>query len=204
MDQRNTYDFSSLSERISAQTEAYVEFSNALVKIIEQTAAIRDRITHSNDTLEEEYKNLNNKFQELLIEFTKYSSDNSNQHSLFGKDLEAFKLKLLEFESKLNILMNETSKSDELLSEMAKELIIYSKKITEQIHQNNEETKTTIGKITTQLGIQTKSLGDFKKSFDKFKYFLWAIGTIVAIFSALKGFGIIDINWLVNNNPVKK
>jgi hypothetical protein len=193
-------DISALSERISAQTEAYVEFSNALVRIIEQTAAIRDKINNSSNVLEEEHKALNHKFQELLIEFTRYSSDNSNQHSLFQRDIEMFKNKLTDYESKLNFLITETEKSDEILSGMAKELIEYSKKITDQIHKNNEETKNTIGQITSQLGIQTENLIEFQKTFDKFKFFLWALGAIVAAFGALKGFNLIDINWLVNTN----
>ena len=193
-------DISALSERISAQTEAYVEFSNALVRIIEQTAAIRDRINSSNNVLEEEHKALNHKFQELLIEFTRYSSDNSNQHSMFQKDIEMFKSKLNDYESRLNFLITETEKSDEILSGMTKELIEYSKKITDQIHKSNEETQGTIGKITSQLSIQTENLIEFKKTFDKFKLFLWALGVIIGVFGALKGFGLIDINWLINTN----
>ena len=104
IEERNL-DISALSERISAQTEAYVEFSNALVRIIEQTAAIRDKINNSSNVLEEEHKALNHKFQELLIEFTRYSSDNSNQHSLFQRDIEMFKNKLTDYESKLNFLI---------------------------------------------------------------------------------------------------
>jgi hypothetical protein len=99
----------------------------------------------------------------------------------------------------LNFLISETEKSDEVLSGMTKELIEYSKKITDQIHKSNEETQATIGKITSQLGIQTENLIEFKKTFDKFKLFLWALGAIIGVFGALKGFGVIDINWLIHN-----
>ena len=90
MDDRN-YDFSTLSERISAQTQAYVEFSNALVKIIEQTAQIRDSVTDNNNHLLEDYRELNNKFQTLLLDLNNFFTENKYKHKNIDDDLDTIK-----------------------------------------------------------------------------------------------------------------
>jgi len=186
-----------LSDRISAQTAAAVEFSNALVKIIEQTAFIRDKINHTNDFLSEEYRNLKNKTEELILKFEKYSGENSNRHNSIGRDLEHFKSSLLDFEYKINIVIQANEKSDAILAAIHQDSPEHSKKIMEQLNKMNEDVKSSINKINAQIEAQNENVNEFKQAFDRFKYFLVALGIMITVFGTLKTFNIIDISWLL-------
>jgi CHASE3 domain sensor protein len=186
-----------LSDRISAQTAAAVEFSNALVKIIEQTAFIRDKINHTNDFLSEEYRNLKNKTEELILKFEKYSGENSNRHNSIGRDLEHFKSSLLDFESKINIVIQANERSDAILASIHQDSPEHSRKIMEQLNKMNEDVKASINKINAQIEAQNENVNEFKQAFDRFKYFLVALGIMITLFGTLKTFNIIDISWLM-------
>lgn len=186
-----------LSDRISAQTAAAVEFSNALVKIIEQTAFIRDKINHTNDFLSEEYKNLKNKTEELILKFEKYSGENSNRHGSISRDLDHFKASLLNFESKINIIIQATENSDAILTAINQNSPEHTRKIVDQMNKMNEDVKLSINKINSQIEAQNVNVNEFKQAFDRFKYFLVAIGIMITVFGTLKTFNIIDISWLM-------
>jgi ABC-type transporter Mla subunit MlaD len=197
MDQR-TYDFTTLSERISAQTEAYVEFSNALVKIIEQTANIRDRLSENNENLKDEYKVLNKQFQELLLDITKFFGENSNQHSLINKDLETFKFKLGSFETKMDLMLGELENTSATLNDTLLNLIKDSKESTDQIDNHNIDSKSTLTSISQILKTQSEHIEDMKKSFDKFKVLVASILSIFGAIGLLNAFKIISISWFVH------
>ena len=71
MDPRNQDPYLSLSERVSAQIESYVEMSNALVKMIEQIADIRDRQRTANTDADAEFKALHSRIQDVIHELEK-------------------------------------------------------------------------------------------------------------------------------------
>ena len=170
------YDFSSLSERISAQTEAYVQFSNALVKIIEQTASIRDNLAGTNEQIYEEC----HKLQELLVELNKFYSENSNQHILYAKDVEFLKIAFAGFEK----IILESSKDDTT----AHKLLI------EAVTKISTQSQATL----TQNEIILAHIKNSDKELDKFKTLLWAFGAIMTIFFLLSGLHIVNITWFTN------
>jgi DNA repair exonuclease SbcCD ATPase subunit len=206
MEERN-YDFSTLSERISAQTEAAVELSNALVKIIEQTAAIRDRIHDTNDQFKDELKTLNAKLQELIIDYNKGVSENTIQHNLFSKDIETFKSRLVLFEDKIDKISSESETSFENLHNTVDELVKYSKKTIEQINENNknsmaefskvtDEHKISIANVNEQLKTQNTQITKFSKDVDKIKTFFWVLSTLATIYGVLSNLNLFKITFL--------
>ena len=188
-----TYDFTTLSERISAQTEAYVEFSNALVKIIEQTASIRDRVTEINEHLLEEYRSLNTKFQELLIDINKFISDNHNQLNSIVKDVEFLSNKFHDYESKLDAIIEEMNDANTKLFAMIGDLIKNSKQTNDLITSGGHE----LTKLHTKIDSQSVKMDEFKKSLDKWKMFLGVCVGLATILGVLTGLKIISISWLV-------
>lgn len=185
------YDFSALSERISAQTEAYVEFSNALVKIIEQTASIRDRITENNSHLVEEYRDLNSKFQQLLIDFNKFLAENNNAETNLNKNIDYLSNKFKSFETQLDEMIKETESKNACFFKIFNELGANNSntnKLIEDNHKNLTQDVDAIHKIV--LSTETKLENIFKN----IKIALGIIGFI----SLLMGLGVISINWFKN------
>jgi DNA repair exonuclease SbcCD ATPase subunit len=201
MDDRN-YDFSTLSERISAQTQAYVEFSNALVKIIEQTAQIRDSVNENNNHLLEDYKELNGKFQTLLLELNIFFNDNKYQHKNIDDDLDQIKANLLTFETKLKNLIDEMSESNQQLFGMIEDAVKHSKQVKDKLATDSNDSSSNydtlikkIDDLSLNIAEQSVLVSSFKKTVDKYKVFFWAAGGFLAILGALSQFGVISITW---------
>jgi len=201
MDDRN-YDFSTLSERISAQTQAYVEFSSALVKIIEQTAQIRDSVNDNNNHLLEDYRQLNNKFQTFLIDFNKFFSDNNHQHENIDDDLETIKASLVSFENKLQELIKEMNENNKNLFGMIENLVKHSKQFKENTDNQKSETQSDfknldkkIDSLTATISEQNVLITSFKKTIDKYKIFIWALCGVIAVIGTLSQFGILSLGW---------
>jgi len=196
MEERN-YDFSTLSERISAQTQAYVEFSNALVKIIEQTAAIRD----TNNHLLDDYKNLNEKFQKLLVDFNTFSFQANSSFQDLDRDLVVIKTSLEDYEKQLKELIEEMNERNTTLFDMIEELTKHSEQVKEHISSDNNGVKKALEDLSVRVENQNVLIAEFKKSIDKFKMFFWTVGVFLSIIGALSQFGIISITWFKKQSP---
>jgi predicted nucleic acid-binding Zn-ribbon protein len=201
MDDRN-YDFTTLSERISAQTQAYVEFSNALVKIIEQTAQIRDNVSENNNHLLEDYRDLNKKFQSLLLDLNKFFNENQYQHKTIDDDLDKIKSSLQSFENKLKDLINEMAGSNQKLFDMIEDVVDNSKRTKDMLNMESTDSNSQydllikkIDHLSSGILEQSVLVSGFKKTIDKYKVFLWAAGALLAIVGVLSQFGIMSIVW---------
>ena len=201
MDDRN-YDFTTLSERISAQTQAYVEFSNALVKIIEQTAQIRDNVSENNNHLLEDYRDLNKKFQTLLLDLNKFFNENQYQHKTIDDDLGKIKSSLLIFENKLKDLINEMSDNNQQLFDMIEDVVNNSNQTKEMLNLGSTDAHSQydllikkIDHLSSGILEQSVLVSGFKKTIDKYKVFFWAAGALLAILGVLSQFGIMSITW---------
>jgi len=190
MDERN-YDFSTLSERISAQTQAYVEFSNALVKIIEQTASIRD----TNKSLLEDYKNLNEKFQKLQLDFNAFSFQTNSNFQDLDNDLIVIKNSLDEYEKQLKELIDEMNERNTTLFDMIEKLTKHSEQVKEHISSDTNGIKAALETLATKVENQNGIIAEFKKSIDRIKMFFWAVGIFLSIVGVLSQFGILSIQW---------
>jgi len=205
-DTRN-YDFSILSERISAQTEAAVEFSNALVRIIEQTAAIRDKINDSNDLVKDELKDLAQKLQDLITEFNKSSIENKNQNSLIVKDIENFVIKLAEYDRKLQSILEQNDDVHSNLLKSVADLLKYSQKTFDQISDNHRHSidkysehhntnKSVLDNLVKEINIQNSKFSDFEKKVARVEYMFYTLGGLSVILGILSALNIIHVQWL--------
>lgn len=201
MDDRN-YDFSTLSERISAQTQAYVEFSNALVKIIEQTAQIRDSVTDNNNHLLEDYRELNNKFQTLLLDLNNFFTENKYKHKNIDDDLDTIKTSLTNYEQKLKDLIKEMNDNNTQLFGMIENVVKHSKEIKDNHSIQKTDTQSyydllikKIDTLNTTIAEQNLLVSGFKKTIDKYKILIWCAGGLIAILGTLSQFGILSLTW---------
>lgn len=190
-----------LSDRISAQTAAYVEMSNALVKIIEHTADTRERIIDLSHFLKEDIRAVSSKNQDILLILSKLSTEGESNHNLMTKDVDA----LLEKAATLNVKINELMR----IAEISAQAMTASSKITaDQIIDSNYSHITELGKMSTEyknltssileeLRSQTNDIQNFKTFFDKVKYYWMALLGMITLFGILAGFKIITISWFV-------
>lgn len=207
MNERN-FDFSTLSERISAQTEAAVEFSNALVRIIEQTAAIRDKINDSNGLIKDELKTISNKVQDILSEHNKFSAVNNSQHELFEKDLEALEFKIINYEKQLKELFDSAEINSTTLNQSVSDLIKFSTKTMDTIQSNNQTSMQEFLKtsniqnqfmqdVQEQIVTQNELMNVFQKEVAAVKNLFWIVSVIALIVGLLNGLNIIRVSWFV-------
>lgn len=190
-----------LSDRISAQTAAYVEMSNALVKIIEHTADTRERIIDLAHVLKEDIRVVAAKNQDILLILSKLSTEGGSNHSLMTKDVDI----LLEKASALDIKINELMR----IAEISAQAMSASSKVTaDQILDSNSSHITEFEKMSTEyknltsnilkeLRTQTDDIQNFKIFFDKVKYYWMALLGMITVFGILAGFKIITISWFV-------
>lgn len=183
-------DFAILSERIAAQTQAYVEFSNALVRIIENTASIRDSTHEINSRLLEDYRVLNGKLQELNIEVNKCFTENKQSHQLLTRDV--------------NDLNEQVEQIINLMNENNLKLFTMIEDLTTNVQGNGVIAKNNFDlnqKNFNSLKIISENtdgrINNFMKTWDKAKIYVAAIISIITIVGILMGFKIIDISWFV-------
>ena len=185
------YDFSALSERISAQTEAYVEFSNALVKIIEQTASIRDKISENNSHLVEDYRDLNSKFQQLLLDFNKFVAENNNAGSNLNRNIDYLKNRFDAYENKLEEMVKETESKNAAFFKIFEEIDLKNKSTNKLIADNHTSMSTKVGEIHSIVQGTDETI---KHVILYFKIAMAILGTI----GMLVGFKILSIDWFQN------
>lgn len=200
------HDFKTLSERISTQTEAAIEFSNAIIKIIEQTAAIRDRINDSNHLFKDELRIITSILQDFKIEFHKLSLANVNQHNLEKKDLESLQEKIKTFELQIKDLDQSFEISLDTIKNSVVDLIKYLKINIDKIADNNsltigefkksaEKQETFMNIIQEQLENQNNHMDNFQKQVFVIKVLFAVITGLSVITGILTSFNIVHIVW---------
>ena len=194
------YDFQSLSERITVQTEAYIGFSNALVKIIEQVANNRDISIQIKESLNEEYKELNDGFRNILLEITKYHSDEVNNHNLLNKESEIIKSKLSQIDTKIDLVIKENKIYHDDIDEKNIDIYNYSKDIIKKIDDFKEENKLNNESIIKFINAQDENLKIIQETYKKIKYIIWAIGALLAVYTLLSNFHILNLTWFTNSS----
>lgn len=193
--EERTFDFTALSERISAQTQAYVEFSNALVKIIEQTASIRDSINDTNGYLLEEYRELNKQFQKLRLEVNNFFNDTERENDEINRDLDDIKVNIDRFQQKLNALAQEFERKNSALFKIIETQVTEQKNRFDRFAKCQGEHTVLLTGLGTKIDTLITAQTAFKKTIDTFKLTLAGIAIVLAVLETLIQFGVIKIHW---------
>ena len=196
--EERSLDYSALSERLSAQTQAYVEVANALVKIIETTATTRDIVNETHSSFKDDYRVITEKLQELILNLSWLANDDKSQSKYIEQNLENYKSKIDEFERKITILSGDIENDSKNLNKNLDELASYSKKTIDHISMIGDTTSKKIDEVKKQnelnavdLNSLIKGMQNLDASWTKAKYLFWAINIIIAIIGLLKNFNFI-------------
>ena len=205
--EERSLDYSALSERLSAQTQAYVEVANALVKIIETTATTRDIVNETHSSFKDDYRVITEKLQELILNLSLLANDDKRQSKYIEQNLENYKSKIDEFERKITILSGDIENDSKNLNKNLDELASYSKKTIDHISIIGDTTSKKIDEVKKQnelnavdLNSLIKGMQNLDASWTKAKYLFWAINIIIAIIGLLKNFNFIHFEFI----PFKK
>lgn len=198
-------DFLSLSERISAQTSAYMEFSNALVKLIENSASIRDRLNENNLILREEYALLLNKTQEILIIISNYTLSTASDHKLLIRDLDNFQTNLSYFEKKLSLISEDNEEGRNILNKIYTDIFKYFQSVSDRFIIADELNKNNFHEINNKLdkaNSKLVSIGDEVARHKNFRIktanIIAGLTAIIGIILLLSSLNIIKISWFGN------
>ena len=190
---RNTegreFDINTFSERLAAQTEAYVDFSHALVKIIEQTALIRDKINENNAHIIEDYKDIRSKFESLLIEFNKFVSDTAHSHSNFEKDFDSFQNEIKNYQSKLEYMVKELDVKNKELFDIVDKINTTSNHNHMILLAHSEDTSLLLKKSLSETS-------DIRKWLSRASVYIQVTTAVLGLIGLLIGFGLINITWV--------
>jgi len=174
MDQESNRSIEDLKHKLEAQTEAYVEFNNALVKILElQNQLKTDLLNNSNLEITE----IRSIFEKVLVISTLLDVYTKNKNGI-GQELDEYNAVLSNFGGELNEFKNDLQaiiNSQALNSEIDK----FMRKLGEINSSVKNETlsiKTEIGNLKIENNLTIKNfreiseakLNEIGKSQDKF------------------------------------
>lgn len=194
----NNLDFNVLSERISAQTEAYEKFALSLSKILELLDELKSRIKDDGNESSLAFADLIKTITiistqlESYISFTRDSDALMVQHladyNFVGQQLLIEIRKHQEVVVELNeTLENLVGNNKHEYGEISNALV----KIAQNISTLTEVSKTSASQIEVIYQNKTSFLNRIKDA----KYYILAIFTIITIVGALIQLGLFKIIW---------
>lgn len=175
------FNYRDLKNIISAQTEAYVEFNNALVRIIELQKQIKEEINRVGTNDLDELKDISEKITKvstLLELFTDNKNSLANEMdeynavlSDFGSELQSFKFDLER------IILTQASNNE-------------YEKLNRSFNDKTNTVKTNIDNLTKKVdemqSAQNKAYGQVQK-------FMWALGGAWFVIQFLISIGLYNL-----------
>lgn len=199
-------DFSALSERISAQTDAYVEFASAMVKVIESLASVRDKVDGLEQTMGKQYEALSQKVQDVIKAMGDASHLTSQSLGNLNREHIDLRNSLDSLTKTIESLAHNSEKSSESLNDIVGDLIAQFKDTVETIIGNQDKNHNAIEAIKaenrrfsttalTKLEQIAEEAAKNKHRGTKLRTVAWAMGIIIGAFYLLQAMNIIQISW---------
>lgn len=194
----NNLDFNVLSERISAQTEAYEKFAQSLFRILELLDELKSRIKDDGNESSVAFHDLIKTITiistqlESYISFTRDSDALMVQHladyNFVGQQLlleiKKHQESVVELSETLNNLVESGGDKH---NEISKTLI----KIAQDVSALTDVSQTAASKIEVIYQNKTNILNRIKDA----KYYIFAVFTLITIVGALIQLGLFKIIW---------
>jgi hypothetical protein len=194
----NNLDFNVLSERISAQTEAYEKVAHSLATIVDLIAELKDRIKEDGNDSSLAFNNLITTITIISTQLESYISFTRDSDALMVHHLADYNFVgqqlLLEIrkhqevishldDTLKNLLENDTEEH----SEISKNLL----NLTESIASLNKLSQESAAKIQIIYENKASLLNRIKDA----KYYILAMFTIITVVGALIQLGLFKIIW---------
>jgi len=194
----NNLDFNVLSERISAQTEAYEKFAQSLARILELLDELKDKIKEQGDESSLAFKDLVKTITIISTQLESYISFTRDSDALMVQHLADYNLvgqQLLLEIRKHQESVTELNKTLENLvgsgNAQHKELAVVFNQLAKDI--------SALTSISTSTASQMQTLYNSKKGWlDKIKsarYYILAVLTLIGVVESLVQLGVIHIMW---------
>lgn len=175
------FNYRDLKNIINAQTEAYVEFNNALVRIIELQKQIKEEINRVGDTDLDELKGISEKITKvttLLELFTDNKNSLANEMDEYNAVLSDFGSELQSFKFDLERIILTQAANNEY------------EKLNRSFNDKTNNVKSlidTLGKkVDTMQSTQEKAYGQVQK-------FLWGLGGAWFVIQFLISIGLYNL-----------
>lgn len=194
----NNLDFNVLSERISAQTEAYEKFAQSLFKILELLDELKSRIKDDGNESSAAFHDLIKTITIISTQLESYISFARDSDALMVQHLADYNFvgqqllleikkhqeSVVELSETLNNLVESGGNKH---NEISKTLI----KIAQDVSALTDASQTAASKIEVIYQNKTNILNRIKDA----KYYILAVFTLITIVGALIQLGLFKIIW---------
>ncbi len=175
------FNYRDLKNIINAQTEAYVEFNNALVRIIELQKQIKEEINRVGDTDLDELKGISEKITKvttLLELFTDNKNSLANEMDEYNAVLSDFGSELQSFKFDLERIILTQAANNEY----------------EKLNRSYNDKTNNLKSILDTLGKKVDSMQSTQeKAYSQVQKFLWGLGGAWFVIQFLISIGLYNL-----------
>ena len=194
----NNLDFNVLSERISAQTEAYEKFAQSLARILELLDELKSEIKDGNDNSSSAFKELVKTITIISTQLEAYISFTRDSDALMVQHLGDYNLVGQQLLLEIKKHQESVTKLNETLEELVEVGGLNHKELSKVFNQLSKDI-TALTNVSNTTATQMQDLYNSKSNWlDKIKgakFYILAILTIVGIIETLIQFGLLRIAW---------
>lgn len=194
----NNLDFNVLSERISAQTEAYEKFAQSLARILELLDELKDKIKEQGDESSLAFKDLVKTITIISTQLESYISFTRDSDALMVQHLADYNLVGQQLLMEIRKHQESVTELNETLENLVNSEDAQHKELSTVFTQLAKDI-SALTSISTSTASQMQTLYNSKKSWlDKIKsarYYILAVLTLIGIVESLVQLGVIHIIW---------
>jgi phage-related protein len=212
-------DLKLLRSEISAQTEAYVEFSNALVRIFDLQKEIKADIEKLSDADTKEVREIFEKITAMSELLRTYQQSQKEGDALMSEEIEDFNAVLSHFGSELELFK---SKIEQLISDDGKlgsanreavesalsEMVTAFEELASETRAHFESEAQARDQVVRELAKITAYLESFKQVHTgwtewrrRFGWSIAGISALIALLMALAQFNALKIEFFPRSHP---
>ena len=196
--ENNNLDFNVLSERITAQTEAYEKFAQSLAKILDLLNELKEKVKNQGDDAAVAFRDLVKTITIISTQLESYVAFTRDSDALMVQNLADYNMVSQQLLIEIRRHQENVAELNDTLAEILSSENVRFSELTSTLAKlsNNVE---SIHNVLQTVAKQTEDMSASKTNItDKIKgakYYILAFLTLIAIIESLIQFGILNIIW---------
>lgn len=196
--ENNNLDFNVLSERITAQTEAYEKFAQSLAKILDLLNELKEKVKNQGDDAAVAFRDLVKTITIISTQLESYVAFTRDSDALMVQNLADYNMVSQQLLVEIRRHQENVAELNETLSEILNSENVRFAELTTTLSKLSTNIES-IHNVLQTVAKQTEDMSNSKTNIaDKIKgakYYIFAFLTLIAIIESLIQFGILNIIW---------
>lgn len=196
--ENNNLDFNVLSERITAQTEAYEKFAQSLAKILDLLNELKEKVKNQGDDAAVAFRDLVKTITIISTQLESYVAFTRDSDALMVQNLADYNMVSQQLLVEIRRHQENVAELNETLSEILNSENVRFAELTttlSKLSTNIESIHTVLQTVAKQTEDMSNSKTNIADKIKGAKYYIFAFLTLVAIIESLIQFGILNIIW---------